>query len=79
MRLTKTTDDISSVTSLLGTVALGGQAVSFTLLTLVHTAQRSKRRTFCLVGVTLLNLRAWTDSMMLQFRFRLMLCLGLLW
>lgn len=59
MRLTRTTGDTSSVLNLLGTVvALGGLPLSFTLLTLMHTAQRRERRAFCLLDVTLLNLRA---------------------
>jgi len=66
MRLTRTVGDTSSVISVLGAaVALGGLPSSFTLLTLMHTAQKSERQAFCLLDASLLNLRAWTDSMML--------------
>lgn len=79
MGLTKTMDVTSSVTSLTGTVvALGRLALSFTLLTLVSTVQGNERQAFCLLVATLLNLRAWTDSLMPQFGCRLVFLLGLL-
>lgn len=75
MRAAKTMYGTSSVISRMGAVvALGGLASSFTLLTLLHTAQRSERQAFCLLDVTLLSLHAWTDSVMFQSGF----CMGLL-